>query len=321
MAVAALLLATGAAVPTVENEVALAKQIAGADLAPSLFLCDPTNRQVMAVATGPQAWLPPTKAFDNLWYFGTNFVGTYLLKTSAGLMLIDALMSEQDVRQHLEPEMRALGFDPADIRYAIITHAHWDHFGGARYLQERYGTRIAMSGPDWALLERSKPGDGFRSGIDHVDRPPPRRDIVIGDGRKLTLGDTGISLLLTPGHSPGTLSTLIPARENGQTYVLSLLGGTMIPPQLEPINASGGVLAFERSIVRLSDASRKAGAVGLLNTHIFVDGTDTRLAQSRKRLAGAPNPFVIGTATVVRYYAMFRACVKAAELRALTKAP
>jgi metallo-beta-lactamase class B len=316
--VAVLALTTAAAEPTAESEVARARVLAGADFADSLFLCEPRSSKIAdMLADGPE-WLHPTKAFDNLWYIGNAFVGVWVLKTSEGLILFDAGESEQDVRDHIEPGLKAIGFEPSDVRYAIITHGHWDHYGGAKYLQDRYGTRVGLSGPDWDLLERSKPGAIIRApyfGSDRADRPPPRRDLVITDGQTLKLGDTEVTLYVTPGHSPGTLSALIPAREGDETYVLSLLGGTAFPPQLEPSEQTGGLLAFERSVKRLSDLGRKAGTVGLINTHIFVDGTDRRLAQALVRQDGAPNPFVIGTDKVVRYYGLFQACLKAAELR------
>lgn len=301
-----------------EREVERARALAGTEFAGSLFLCEERGTRIAdMLAKGPR-WLAPTRAFDNLWYIGNSFVGTWLLRTSEGLILIDASQSEEDVREHLLPAIRSLGFQPADIRYIIVTHGHWDHYGGAKYLQERYGARVAMSKADWDLLERSPPGSLVRAphfGEDRADRPPPRRDVVVSDGQKLKLGDTEITLLVTPGHSPGTLSALIPVKEGERTHVLSLLGGTAFPPQREPNAQTGGLLAFDRSVKRLSDASRKAGAAGLVNTHIFVDGTDQRLARSQVLQRGMPNPFIIGTDRVVRYYAMFRACLKAAQLR------
>lgn len=314
----ALSLASAAPPASVESEVAAARRLAGKDFADSLFLCEPGNTRIADMLANGPPWLPPTRAFDNLWYIGNAFVGAWVLKTSEGLILFDANQSEAEVREHLEPGLRSLGLDPADIRYAIITHGHWDHYGGSRYLQERYGTRVGLSAADWDLLDRSPPGSLARApyfGADRADRPPPRRDLVVADGQKLKLGDTEVTLLVTPGHTPGTLSALIPVREGGKSYVLSLLGGTAFPRKLEPDEQMGGLLAFEQSVKRLAELSRKAGAVGLINTHIFVDGSDKRLAHALARKPREPNPFVLGTDKVVRYYGMFQACLRAAEQR------
>jgi metallo-beta-lactamase class B len=87
--------------------------------------------------------------------------------------------------------LKKLGFDPANIKYAIVSHAHIDHIGGAKCLQDTYGTRIVMSAADWDLTEKSP-------------RLPaeikPRRDVVVADGDKLTLGDTTLPIHLTPSH-------------------------------------------------------------------------------------------------------------------------
>jgi metallo-beta-lactamase class B len=51
----------------------------------------------------------------------------------------------------LMPGLRGLGADPKTIRYVVVTHGHDDHFGGARYLADRYGARVRMSPADWDL--------------------------------------------------------------------------------------------------------------------------------------------------------------------------
>lgn len=315
----AALALTGAAAPrTVEGEVAEARRLAGSDFAGSLFLCEANNPKIADMLARGPSWLPPAKAFDNLWYIGNDFVGVWVLDTGAGLVLFDALQSEAEVRDQLEPGLKALGFAPGDIRYVVVTHGHWDHYGGAKYLQDTYGTRIALSAADWDMLARSPPGSIIRApyfGADQADRVPPRRDVVVTDGQKLRVGNSEITLLVTPGHSHGTLSALIPVRDGRQRHVLSLLGGTAFPRTLEPDETMGGLLAFERSVKRLSQVSRRAGADGLINTHIFADSGDKRLEAVAGRKPGAPHPMVLGAAKVTRYYALFQACLRAAQLR------
>jgi metallo-beta-lactamase class B len=318
---AGLLAATGAVAAdtaTEAQDVARARQLAGTQFADSMFLCENNMRIVQAMREGSGHWLPPTRAFDNLYYVGNGFVGTWVVKTSDGLILFDALQSEAEARDHLVPALRRLGLDPAAIKYALITHGHWDHYGGAKYLQEHYGTRIGLSAADWDMLDRLPPGGPERApmfGPDKADRPPPKRDMVIADGQLLTLGDTTLTLYVTPGHTPGTLSALIPAKEGGRLHMLSLLGGTAFPPTREPTATMAGLDAFKVSVHRLAGLSAQAHAEGLLNTHIFVDGSDKRLALAEQRAAGSPNPFLLGEDAVGRYYAMFEACLDAAAKR------
>jgi len=218
----------------------------------SLFLCDPSSGERISrlMVAGAADWLPPTRAFDNLAYVGNAFVGVWVLRTAKGLVLFDSAQSEAEVRDHLVPGLKALGLDPASIRYVVVTHGHWDHYGGAKYLQDTYGARIAMSGADWDMLARSAPGALERApftGPDRADRPPPRRDLTIVDGQRLVLGDTTVRLYVTPGHTPGTISAVIPAREHGRTWPLVLLGGTAFPPTLEGNAHTGGLVAFDHS--------------------------------------------------------------------------
>ncbi len=49
--------------------------------------------------------------------------------------------------------------------------------------------------------------------------------MVPTDGMKLTLGDTTLTLYVTPGHTPGTLSTLVPLKDGNQRHLGYILGG------------------------------------------------------------------------------------------------
>jgi metallo-beta-lactamase class B len=309
--------------PAAAAHVDKARELAGSEFAHSLFLCDPQGTLTIASAAlkGSDQWLPPTWAFDDLGYVGSAFVGVWVLRTSAGLILFDSGESTAEVQTHILPGLRQLGLDPAAIRFVVVTHGHWDHYGGAKYLQETYGSRIAMSAEDWDLMYRLPPGSIERApmfGPDRADRPPPRRDMVIHDGEKLRLGDKTVVLYVTPGHTPGTLSALIPVKEGGTPHLLSLLGGTAFPRTLEPTSTMGGLRAFSASVERLSKLSQGAGADGIINTHIFVDGSLERLEAAHARKAGEANPFVLGKEAVKRYYAMFDECLEAAAERPVT---
>jgi metallo-beta-lactamase class B len=308
--------------PAAQAHVDRARVLAGAQFEHSLFLCDPQGTLTIASVAlqGSDHWLPPTWAFDDLGYVGNDFVGVWVLRTRAGLILFDSGESTAEVQAHLLPGLKQLGLDPAAIRFVVVTHGHWDHYGGAKYLQQTYGARVAMSAEDWDLIERLPPGSIERApmfGADRSDRPTPRRDMVIHDGDKLTLGDKTVLLYVTPGHTPGTLSGLIPVTLRGKPHVLSLLGGTAFPRTREPTDTMGGLRAFSSSVERLSRLSEAAGADGVINTHIFVDGSTQRLAAAQTRKPGQGSPFLIGTQAVVRYYAMFDECLKAAAERPL----
>ena len=88
----------------------------------------------------------PVRAFDNLYYVGLQEVGAWAVTTSEGIILIDSLAAPE---QRLLGNMRKAGLDPATIKMVIVTHAHSDHGGGAKYLQDTFGAKVVMSAQDW----------------------------------------------------------------------------------------------------------------------------------------------------------------------------
>lgn len=298
--------------PAVAAHVAAAERIAGADLREPLFLCraDSLKTVFRTLETRSQVWIEPTRLFDNLYYVGNGFVGQIVLRTSAGLILFDSGESEDNVRNHLVPGLVTLGLDPATIRYVVVTHGHFDHFGGAAYIQKTYGAHVALSAADWDLIARLP-----LSAREVNGRVAPTRDHVIADGETLALGDTAVRLYVTPGHTPGTVSAILPAREGGTVHPLSLLGSTAFPATDEPTATTGGLAAYVRSVRRFAAISADAGAQGILNTHVFADGTEARLAAARERRPGAPNPFLTGATFTARYYQVLDQCLLAAEAR------
>ena len=293
--------------------VARAKQLAGTDLTQPLVLCKPVadaKDLILAKAKSDgKAVVPPTKLFDNLFFVGNEFVGVFILKTSAGLILFDSLTSTAEVKSVLEPGLAQLGFDPRQIHDVVVTHGHFDHFGGAAYLQQAFGAHILLSAADWRFIEQQKRAPGVEDG------ELPKHDIEVSDGQVLTLGDTSVTLYLTPGHTPGTVSAIIPAIEQGKSYKLALFGSVLFPPNREPTEANGGLALYERSIQHFDTVTVEAKVDGILNTHTFIDGTAARLERARKRAPDEPNPFLIGTASAHRYHDILHECVAAALAR------
>ena len=301
------------------SHVARAEQLAGSDLTQPLVLCKPVSEAkdvVLAKAkTEGKVVIPPTKLFDNLFFVGNGFVGVFILKTSAGLILFDSLTSTDDIKSVLEPGFAKLELEPKQIRDVVVTHGHFDHFGGAAYLQRTYGARILLSAADWRFIEQEKRAPGVEGG------EVPRHDLEVSDGQTLTLGDTNVTLYLTPGHTPGTVSAILPAVEQGKAYKLALFGSVLFPGNREPSAANGGLARYEQSIQHFDAVSVEAKVDGILNTHTFIDGTAERLEQARKRKPNEPNPFLIGTANAHRYGDILHECVAAALARVDQPAP
>lgn len=310
--------ATPPAAAAASVHVAKAQELAGSDLTEALLLCKTTAEArdfVLAkIENDGKLVVPPTRLFDNLFFVGNQFVGVFVLKTSAGLIVFDSLTSTEDVKTVLEPGLAQLGLKASDIRDVVVTHGHYDHFGGAAYLQKTYGAHVLLSSADWKLIEDQKDAPGVHGA------EIPKHDVEVSDGQVLTLGDTNVTLFLTPGHTPGTISAIVPAVEQGKSYKLALFGSVLFPDQHEPTPINGGLDLYGRSVQHFDAVTVAAKVDGILNTHTFIDGTAKRLELARSRTPNQPNPFLIGTESAHRYHGILNECVAAAQAR-LDEAP
>jgi metallo-beta-lactamase class B len=236
----------------------------------------------------------PVKVFDNLYFVGQSEYSVWAVTTSEGIILIDTIF-DYSVEEEVEGGLKKLGLNPTNIKYAIVTHPHPDHHGGAKFLQDRFGARIVMSAADWDMLEKT---NGTK----------PKRDMVATDGQKFTLGDTTLTLYATPGHTPGTLSILIPVKDNGKPYLAALWGGTGLNPDRESIQN------YIQSAKRFTDIARQVGADMILSNHTDWDGTKIKLPAIAKRAAG-PHPYIVGNESVRRYLKVAEECATSRLLR------
>jgi metallo-beta-lactamase class B len=197
--------------------------------------------------------------------------------------------------------LTTLGLDPKQIKYVLVSHGHRDHVGGAKLLQDRFGARVLMSAADWDLVLASR-----------ESYPKPKRDMVVEDGQRLTLGDTGITMYLTPGHTPGTISTLIPVKDQGRPHLAAQWGGTGFNFTITPERAKPYWFdTYANSAARFKAIVAKSGADVQIANHPNQDGAAAKLAALTKRKPGDPHPFVIGNANIQRYLTMVGECAQA----------
>jgi metallo-beta-lactamase class B len=311
--------------PRVEAHVAAAKTAAGTDFA-GVFtrICREAAPAAMPpIAPRPEAqrgarppgpppresWhAEPVKVFDNLYFLGQTEYSAWAVKTSEGIIIIDSIF-DYSVDDEVVGGLKAMGLDPAAIKYVVISHGHSDHSGGAKYLQDRFNARVILAAADWDLLDKS---NGTK----------PRRDMAATDGQKLTLGDTTLTLYNTPGHTMGTLSTLIPVKDNGVPHVAAYWGGTAFN---WTANRNAYITAerpdsfwfktYSDSARRFKEITTRAGADIILSNHTDFDGTKRKLPTLAQRKPGEPHPLVIGQAGVQRYLTVVDECAQAGLAR------
>lgn len=246
----------------------------------------------------------PYKVFDNLYWLGTRQHSSWALKTSAGIIIIDTNFAWATQPEIIDG-LNKLGLDPKEIKYVLISHAHGDHDQGAATLQRLYGAKVVMGAPDWdATLQRQPDVAG---GV-------PKKDISVGrEGMKLTLGDTTVDIVFTPGHTPGTLSYVFPVRDAGRSVMVAYSGGTLTGAFGTDGNRWNEYIDSQK---RIAKAAADAGASVLISNHSEYDEayTKARLV-GVKRETGEANPFIVGTDGVQRYFTVMTECAMASKLR------
>jgi metallo-beta-lactamase class B len=220
--------------------------------------------------------------------------------------MIDATY-DYSVKELIVDAMPKVGLDPKQIKYVVVTHGHGDHSAGVKYLQDNFGARVLMSEADWKLLAQPARGNFANS-------PVPKRDMVVTDGQKLTLGDTTITMYVTPGHTIGTISLLIPAKDKGVEHTAAFWGGTSVGIN-SPVD---NVVAYSASARRFSDIAAKAKADILLSNHGRVIDFAKRAGANRANPAG-PNAFILNDTRVRNYLAVADHCAQAIALAQAAK--
>jgi metallo-beta-lactamase class B len=244
----------------------------------------------------------PYKVFDNLYFIGTRIHSSWALTTSQGIIVIDTLF-DYAIEPEIVEGLTKLGLNPRDIKYVLISHAHGDHDQGAALLQNRYGAKVVMGTADWNVtLQRPATAAG---GV-------PKRDMAIEpDGKKITLGETTVDVIATPGHTPGTLSYIFPVKDAGRTLMVAYSGGTAF----NFTRQAQAFAVYRDSQKKMAEAARAAGATILMSNHTEFDRAydRARLAQL-PRAPGEKHPFESDTLTVQRYFEMTGNCAEAQRL-------
>lgn len=173
----------------------------------------------------------PFKIIDGLYYVGNSQVGSHLLKTDNGLVLIDTPMPHQ--MDWLLESVRKIGFEPRDVKVVIGTHAHVDHVGGHWYFQRQFGAQTWLHEAEVSAAQagawrpgRLVPLDGSVDALS-MAFPPFKPDRVLHDGDVITWGGQTFTFRSAPGHTDGTLFIEFPVRNpaTGKTITAGLLGG------------------------------------------------------------------------------------------------
>jgi metallo-beta-lactamase class B len=305
---------------TVDTLVGQAKVAAGLDWAGTfLRLCIPpppptaaptaTARGARGAPQGPPAketwYAEPAKVADNLYFIGTKVHSAWAITGSEGIIILEALF-DYAAQDEIIEGMKKLGLDIRRVKYVLLSHAHGDHDGGAKLLQDAVpGVRLVYGAEDWDAVDAATNRAGGK----------PKRDLTGADGMKISVGDAFVQIVTMPGHTPGTLSFLFEVKDRGKPMRVAYVGGTAIP-------FNGDAAYYERYLAssqKMAKAAEEFGATALMSNHTEFDNGYFRSHTAANRKGGEANPYDVGKAAVARYFTVVQACTTAARVRATGK--
>jgi metallo-beta-lactamase class B len=143
----------------------------------------------------------PFQIFGNTYYVGTEGLASVLITSPEGHVLIDGGLP--DSAPLILENIRALGFDIADVKVILNSHAHFDHSGGIAALQRASGARVAASEPSAPAIREGNSGPEDPQYGELLDFPPVAVVEEVSDRETITLGNLSLTPHLTPVHAPG----------------------------------------------------------------------------------------------------------------------
>jgi glyoxylase-like metal-dependent hydrolase (beta-lactamase superfamily II) len=271
-----------------------AQSIAGTDAflaTPHNFFCVAGNARAQNNAAPD---LEPTKLFDNVYAVGNSETTVYALTSSDGIVLLDAGFEMK--AEALAAQLETLNLDPARVKYILLGHGHADHFGGSRFFQTTYGTKIAASAADWDLIGSGTGG------------ARPVKDVVLTPGQPFQFGDLSITPVAIPGHTPGSLAFIFPVKDRGTTRIAGLFGGTVLTTGILTTDA---LKQYVQSIGSYLETAKRMNVEVELQNHPIFDGMPDRLARLKTMKPNDAHPFVIGNGRYLAMWNIVSECIQA----------
>jgi metallo-beta-lactamase class B len=218
---------------------------------------------------------PPYKVIGNIYFVGTDNLGSFLITSPQGHILINS--DYEETVPIVRASIEKLGFRYGDIKILLGSHAHGDHMEGDAVVKELTGARVMAMQQDVAALTAMKPGG----------KPHPI-DQVLHDGEDVKFGDTTLTAHLTPGHTKGCTTWTTKVQDGGKTYDVLILCSV-------GVNA-GVLLVNNKDYPQIADDyMRSFKVLRALPCDVFL-GAHTNFYDMQEKYAklgkDGPNPFI-----------------------------
>jgi metallo-beta-lactamase class B len=228
----------------------------------------------------------PFRIAGNLYYVGSSDIGSYLIATPAGLIVIDG--GYASTAPIIEKNIAALGFKTADLKILLNTQGHGDHAGGFAALKQDTGARLMVSAADADVIERGGTHD-FSLG-DSLTFPPAKVDRRLKDGDTVTLGDATLTAHVTPGHTKGCTTWTFDVKDAGRTlHVVDMCGLSILPNTR--VSGMPGYPDITNDYRRTFETLKTLPVDIFIGAHASYYGGMEKAAKAKAN-PSAPNPFI-----------------------------
>lgn len=227
----------------------------------------------------------PFRVHGNTWYVGTDGLSAFIVETGDGLILVDGGLPQSAAL--IDANIRALGFDPLDIKAILVSHGHFDHAGGVAALQRLSGANVFTSEAGEATLRSGRLGEDdpqFVADSDEGSFPAISRVVAVGDGEFVSVGSVNVKAHYTPGHTSGSTTW------SWESCALNDCLDVVYADSLTAVSADGFSFSSSGAADRMVESAGKIADLNcdiLLSPHPFFFGMYDKL---ERRDDG--NPFV-----------------------------
>lgn len=169
-------------------------------------------------------YVKPFQMYGNLWYVGDSWVCAHIVDTGNGLLLFDAGNCGGGATAMLINAIWEAGFNPADVKWLVLSHGHVDHIGAVNFFQRMFGTKIYLGEPDARIFREHPEWVLIHESTDYMDElfTP---DVEIREGDVIDFGGTKVTFHLSPGHTDGVISCFFDVTDGNETKRVGYYGG------------------------------------------------------------------------------------------------
>lgn len=157
----------------------------------------------------------PFRIVGNVYYVGTYHLASYLITSNKGNILINTGLASSAVQ--IKKNIESLGFRYKDIKILLTTQAHYDHMGAMAAIKKQTGAKFYVNAGDKQTAESGGKED-YEMGKYGATFKPIKADKILHDGDTITLGDVALQILNHPGHTQGSCSYLLTAKDSSRSF-------------------------------------------------------------------------------------------------------